>query len=419
MHTIAWITAMVVACASEAAAGDGARPNDLAGQIVDQEGQPVAGADVFIHTAKPRVGAGVLCPGCYPDCVKRATTDAEGRFVLRTLDPSLLFRVLVVAKGFRPTFADDADPQAEPLRVRLPRVPKDLDPRNVLRGRVVDRDGTPIVGAAVEPFGIKTATRHWFGRMPGVDPLAVSDDDGRFLLFSQEPDVALHLEVAAPRHATRVFDLLPTGEKAHDLALGDGVVVTGTLVGDGEPVAGVTAGLCQCDRSAGTFVGEYQIATDERGRFEFSNVIPNNDVYLYTKMNDAARVGFLPVKCVALGDHGSRVELGPLALEPAHRLAGRVVLTDGKPLPEGTRVLVSREYAWDSARVTLKPDGTFALPGVPTEPLEIHTRVAGYRLAAQRMPFQQVRSGTFALYVDRDRTDLEVFLEPEPKSTKR
>ncbi|HUT91392.1 MAG TPA: carboxypeptidase-like regulatory domain-containing protein [Thermoguttaceae bacterium] len=418
MQAIAWIAAVVAVCVSEAAAGDATRPNDLAGKVVDQQGQPVTGANVFIYTAKPRASAGILCPGCYPDCAKETTTNAEGKFLIRALDPSLLFRVLVVAEGFRPSFAADVDPQAEPATVRLQPVPKGLDPRNVLRGRVVDREGTPIVGATVDPFGIKTATRHWYGRMPGVDPLAVTNDDGRFMIFSKEPDVSLHLEVSARRHATRIFDLLPTGEKAHELVLGDGVVVTGTLVRDGEPVAGVTAALCQCDRSSGQFVGEYQIDTDEHGRFEFSNVIPNNDVYLYTKMKDAARVGFLPVKCVALGRHGSRVEVGPLRLDPAHRLAGRVVLVDGKPIPEGTQLLVGREYVWDTARVVLAPDGRFALPGVPTEPLEIITRIPGYRMAGHRMPFQQTRSSTVAVYVDRDRTDLEIFLEPEPKLAK-
>jgi hypothetical protein len=253
--------------------------------------------------------------------------------------------------------------------------------------------------------------------MPGVDPLAVTNQRGEFMIASEEPDVALYLEVSAPRRATRIFDLLPTGEKVHELKLGEGAYVTGTLVRDGRPVAGVTVGLCQADRGAGTFVGEYMIDTGEKGRFEVSNVVPNSEVYLYTKMKDAGRFGFLPVKSLTLGDHGSRFEAGPLALEPAHRLAGRVRLTDGKPVPADTQILVSREYAWDTACVTLDPDGRFALSGVPTEPLEIVARIPGYRLATSRMPFQQMRSGTFAVYVEGDRADLEVFLEPDPQTT--
>jgi hypothetical protein len=412
MRVILWIVALLAVLAPQAA-GD-----DLAGRVADQQGQPVAGANVFIYTAKPRVGAGILCPGCYPDCAKKTTSEDDGTFLIEALDPSLLFRVLVVAEGYRPRFAKDADPRAEPLSVQLEPVPEGLDPGNVLRGRVVNPEGKPIVGAKVDPFGIKTATSHIYGRIPGVDPLAVTNERGEFMVFSQEPDVELALEISARYHATQIFDPLPTGEELHELQLGDGTYVTGTLVKDGERVAGVTLGLCQCNRGSGTFVGDYSIDTDERGRFEFSNVIPNDDVYIYTKMKDAGRVGFLPVKWLTLGDHGSRAELGPLPLEPAHRLAGRVILTDGRAIPEGTQLLISREYAWDSARVVLDPDGGFALPGVPTEPLEIHTRIPGYRLATHRMRYQQIRSGTFALYVDRDRADLEIFLEPEPEISK-
>jgi hypothetical protein len=412
MRVISLIAAALVLLASEAA-GD-----DLTGRVAGQDGQAIAGANVFIYTAKPRVGVGILCPGCYPDCANKTTSRPDGKFLIQALDPSLLFQVLVVAEGYRPRFAKDVDPRAEPLAVELKPMPEGLDPGNVLRGRVVDPEGKPIVGAKVDPYGIKTATSHRYGRIEGVDPLAVTNDRGEFLVFSQQPDVELDLEVSARYHAARIFDPLPTGEEVHELRLGVGVCVTGTLVNEGGPVAGVTMGLCQSDRGAGTFVGDYSIDTGEHGRFEFSNVIPNNDVYIYTKMKDARRVGFLPVKCVALGDHGERVEVGPLRLEPAHRLAGRVILTDDKPIPEGTQLLVSREYAWDTARVVLDPDGSFALAGVPSEPLDIHTRIPGYRLAMRRMRFQQVRSATFALYVDRDRADLEVFLEPERKTSK-
>jgi len=408
MRLMTFVVAAVVVLASKAAA------DDLAGQVVGRRGQPIAGADVFIYTARPRVGLGILCPSCYPDCAKEATSAPDGKFLIKALDPSLLFEVLVVAEGYRPHFAKDVDPKAEPLTVQIEPVPEGLDSRNVLRGRVIDPRQSPIVGASVVPFGIKTATRHWYGRMPGVDPLAVTNDRGEFLIFSEEADVSLHLTVSAQQHATRIFDLLPTGEEFHELQLDEGAYVTGTLVKDGQPVAAVTVGLCQCDRSAGTFVGAYAIDTDEHGRFEISNIVPSCDVYLYTEMKDAARVGFLPVKCLTLGGHGSRHEVGELRFESAHRLAGRVRLTDGKPIPEGTQLLVSREYAWDSARITLKPDGSFALAGVPTEPLEISARVPGYRLATGRMPYQQTGSGTIALFVDGDRTDLEVFFEPEP-----
>lgn len=408
MQAVTWTAAVMMALAAPPAG------HDLTGQVVDQQGRPIARARVSIYTAKPREGTGILCPGCYPDCAKDATTDAEGRFRIEALDRSLLFRLLVVAEKHRPVFAAAVDPGAEPVTLKLEPVPQNLDPRRVLRVRVVNGNGTPIEGATVDPFAIKTATSHRMGRISEVDPLAVTDEQGECMLVCQEPDVALDVEVSARRHATRVFNLLPTGEKVHELELGQGVAVTGTLLGDSGPVGGATIGLAQSDRSSGKFVGEYQIGTSRRGRFQFDNVVPNTEFYVYTKMQDAGRIGFSRVKRVTVGEDGSHHDVGELLLRPAHRLAGRVMLTDGKPIPKGTQVLVSREYAWDWQRVVLDGDGRFALAGVPEEPLTISVRIPGYRLAPSRMRFQLLRRNSFGVYVDQDREDLEIYLEPDP-----
>src|SRR4051812_16331764 len=71
----------------------------LSGMIQNEAGEPVKGARVFIYTAAPKEGIGVLCPSCYADCRKRGISDEQGRFAIEDLDPTLLFRVLVVATG--------------------------------------------------------------------------------------------------------------------------------------------------------------------------------------------------------------------------------------------------------------------------------------------------------------------------------
>jgi hypothetical protein len=409
MTSLATVTIVLFALSAEAT------DNDLTGLVVDQEGRSVAGANVFIYTAKPRGGVGVLCPSCYADCAKETTTGADGQFSIEALDSELLFQLLVVAEEYKPVFVKEADPRAEPLSAKLELLPEGLDEHNLLRGRVVDKRGKPIAGATVEPFGIKTAERRWWGRMTGVDPLAVANLDGEFLIVSKEADVALDLEVSAAGHTTRKFELLSlSAEEPHELELGDGVLLTGTLIADGKPAEGITMGVVQADRSHRSFVGESRIQTNQRGRFEFANVVPEDEVHIYTKMKDSVRLGTLQVRIIMTGKDGSSREVGELPLEPTHRLAGKIILTDGKPIPVKTRLLAGREYAWDTLRVALGADGAFSLEGIPTEPITFTTRIPGYRLANKRNRLQQIRSGAVALFVDRDRLDLEIFYEPEP-----
>src|SRR5436189_145546 len=83
----------------------------IEGVIGAAGGKTVSNAWVFVYSAAPREGPSVLCPTCYPDCVKRARTDAQGRFSIEPVDSKLMFRLLVLARGYRPDFIKDVDPQ--------------------------------------------------------------------------------------------------------------------------------------------------------------------------------------------------------------------------------------------------------------------------------------------------------------------
>src|SRR5262245_42745466 len=83
------------------AAEDNVRP-DLRGTVLDETGKPITNATVFIYTAGPKQGTGVLCPSCYADCRKRTATSGNGGFTIASLDPELRFQVLVVAASHQP-----------------------------------------------------------------------------------------------------------------------------------------------------------------------------------------------------------------------------------------------------------------------------------------------------------------------------
>jgi len=199
-------------------------------------GDVVPKATIFIFTAGPKVGTSTFCPSCYADCRKSAKTDAQDEFRIESLDPQLIFRILVVAKGYKPKFVSKVDPAAGPLEVDLePVETRDVTPGKSIRGRVVDPADKPVVGAVVEAHGIrkKNDAGSMRGQLPGVDPLAVTDEAGEFLLTSQDSFESLDVRVEARAFAHKQFTKLASGTVQHTLALAEGATVTGRVLWDG------------------------------------------------------------------------------------------------------------------------------------------------------------------------------------------
>ena len=134
----------------------------------------------------------------------------------------------------------------------------------------------------------------------------------------------------------------------------------------------------------GNYVGNFDIGTDSDGRFLFVNLPPNLDYYIYGDMESMKSHGAIGTRKIHTGADGETFDAGDLVVKPAHRLAGQVVLDDGKPVPGNTRLLVNRDDAWDSMLVELDKDGRFDVSGIPTETLGLGVRVAGYRISAKR-----------------------------------
>lgn len=91
---------------------------DLTGTVRGLANQPLTNATVSIYAAWPKEDGGVAILSC-DDCRKRATTDANGRFTIQSLDTDALFQVLIVAKDFVPEFVWQVDPAAKALDVSL------------------------------------------------------------------------------------------------------------------------------------------------------------------------------------------------------------------------------------------------------------------------------------------------------------
>lgn len=329
---------------------------EVSGTIRDETGAPVAGATVRIYTAGLRAGDSPMCPSCWADCGKSATTDAGGGFAIKDVSDQLVFRLLVLAKNHAPAFVTKVDPRAGPAAGTV--ASRDLSkyPANqLITGQVVSADGKPVIGATVDPE---------FGG-PGVDPLAITDESGRFALSSQTPIrdelLTIHAEGLAPAR----YGPVSGGAAPITVRLSDGVVVSGRVVQDGKPVPHVEVGLAQTNRNIDHWLGAESATTDANGFFHFDHAPANDTFVVYGAMDSLASLGAVPIQKVSTGKDGSSVALGDLAVVPAGTIRGRFREENGKPFAPGARACVSRSEAWDLTIVDVAPDGSFTARGVP------------------------------------------------------
>lgn len=416
MQTALWTLAgLALLLGATATTTSSARP-DLGGHVTDDHGTPLPKATVYVYTAGVRTGTSTMCPSCWADCGKSAATAADGSFHIPSVSPDLVFRLLVVAEGYEPAFMTHVDPLgSKSVEAKLKARPAgDVDPARVICGRVLNPEGQPVVGAVVSPFGCKTAAQRWWGSVDKVDPMSVTNARGEWSLVAKEPVLGVDVTAEARGLATARFPLLTPGATTpHDLRLGRGATVTGRLVKDGKPLPGARVGLVQADRRIETFSGHTEIGTDDQGRFTFANVAPAGDFYVYGIMDTLKEQGATGTKTVTIPkDDDTAVDAGDLVVAPGHVLAGRVTLSDGKPLPQNTRLQLSLDDAWDSQLVPLNPDGTFRVTGLPDgQVVSVSLAIKGYRLAKANRSVDQVNRELVGK-VDRDIENLSILLEP-------
>ena len=324
-----------------------------------------------------------------------------------------MFRILVVAPGYEPSFFLKVDPSAGPLEARLNARPiTNLAPDHVLLGRIVDAQGRPVENAVVSLDGLRQGhTTH--GNPPeGTDPLAITDARGEFFLSSREAFDAMNLEVEGRRFARKKFGDLRGGPSRHTLAITEGAALSGRVLKDGKPLKGVAVGVVSKDRSIENFTGDFVIGTMDDGRFLFSNLPPGRAYYFYGIMSSFTNSGALPTAPVVLAGDGSTHQLGDVNVVPGLRLAGQVRLADGAPLPPYTRLSVSGEQAWDVLVVDLGPDGRFDVSNLPPGSYNISSRIKSYRIAAGNASFDTSNPFRLLGQLKTNKTNLTLLLEP-------
>jgi hypothetical protein len=359
------------------------------GSAVDSSGRPISDATVMVYHAGVLNGYSTFCPSCYRDCGKRAKTDASGSYIIANLASGLWFDLLFVRNGYAPEIVRVKDASAGIVTVATLKVRSSAaDPSHTAKGHVVDLGGRAVPDAVVTTVGVEGQHGSIIGTIPGLDPLAVTDQNGNFEVDYKRPAKRMLVTVESRTLALR-FATLVTGPQSQIIELEEGATVRGHVVQDGKPVADAEIGLIGQKRggfgSALSIVGdpypEMRIGTQQDGTFAISDVPTGVQWFVYAKMESVATRGAAEPKVCLTARPNEMVDVGEISLRPGYRLQGRVVLSDGKSIPDGMRIFLSSERVWDTQTALLDKDGRFEFLGLPQGDYSISPSVRGYNLA--------------------------------------
>ncbi len=422
----------------------------LTGTVRDTLGAPIAGAVVRPYAAAPLRGSGTLhdagtvCPTCWPDCAKRAVTDAAGRFEIAQLDSHLRFRLLASAKGHAPMIVDRVRTASSPLDVRLvPRDPREVPGYLLVTGRVLDPGGQPIEGALVRQVGSRRPDKVSMGDAISGAVSAVSDEAGRFTLVLPRPGRGNYtvpagtedgktlwvLMVEARGWASAIVDSVSAGTDGNTIRMNRGARLSGRFVASGRGVAGVTVAVQAESDVDECWLPRQELVTGAHGEFAFQQLPARTDVVVYALMSEFASHGGAALRHCRTAAPGAAGELGRIEPPPARRLTGHVQLPDGTPPPAHTLVTLGRvlprradrpKRAWppglgfhfddptiDFWSAWTDSAGTFAFGPLPAESLDVSVALRDWRAETARpLRFGDVR------VADRGDVDVTIRLRP-------
>ena len=334
-----------------------------------------------------------------PILPKRTQTDRHGNFKIESLDVRWLYFGYVMAPGCKFQQLNLFDPTAGPLNVSLEAADTNVPPNQVIHGRVIDATGNGISGALIDITG---TTRNGQGTWPGqdIDYFSVSDDAGNFVVYGKTPFAAADGKVEAAGYAEATFEQWPSdainqewsrtgsmpeglfgyAKPLHQVTLVQGAALQGRLVQAGRPVANAEIRLNQCHAGSDCWFWNAATVTDDQGRFLFAHLPPHQSWSICGSWDLPAKAGVVPQTDVKIGENGSTNDIGDLNLQSVSKVAGRIQLSDGQPIPANSHYYLSDAAMGSSLPSPVGVDGSFQFAAVPGDRVSIFLRVSGYQL---------------------------------------
>ncbi len=178
---------------------------ELKGRVTDSEGEPLAGALVFLGSNR------------WESSKKATRTDAEGNYSIDNVVVGNLW-VTVSIKGWAPEL------RIVPTKREMKAVDFQLQPGKEIRILVTDADGEPLAGVGV-------AVKTWRGQQTLPQELFRGKTDAEGIWQSDSmPEDEVDFSVFMQGHMSARNQKLAASEKTHTIVLPWAVVVTGKVV---------------------------------------------------------------------------------------------------------------------------------------------------------------------------------------------
>jgi len=368
------------------------------GQVVEHNirldpGRTIQGRISDATTNAPIAGAIIRTYGVL---YQEAVTDMDGHYVLQGVAPTLARSIFAAAPGYGRYDYALGDVPEKGLEVDL-----GLLPGRIASGRLVDREGEPIVDAYIAAYA--NLFRPQFGDQQRDQLFTRSDAEGFFVLKGLRVDLRHTLFLTAQGFGSEVFDFPESEWSATEMDLGEitlnpAASISGRVLNpEGNPITGMVVQLngdstrrdilhpylgeeqgYQSERGFG--LGDVRTRTDTRGRYVLAG-LPAGEYWLWAGAKGYAR---------GAEDHlvvmrGEQVEDFDLTLDAGLSIRGFVVDGEGRPIPGQTVALVSQENPSTELTYSFSlQDGSFQISGLEPgtfslkcEPFVVHADSLG------------------------------------------
>ena len=388
---------------------DTGRTVTLAGRI---EGLPVSNVLVRVLAVRPPGTNESVAIRDHPAVGKEAMS-ATGKFEISELPAHLLYRLLIAAPGFEAQVYDGADPLIGPAVIQLR--PRAKPSGYFIHGRLVGPDEKPIVGATIQPDGVSTDGSTSWGGSHQFPSLVVSGVDGEFVMGRTQAFTKLSLDIKASGLAPANNVWLPPSNGVQEIRMGVGAMIKGRVVKEGQPLADMRIGLVAQNRNSEIFQGNFETTSDAEGRFEFKNVPPSTQWYLYGVMNSFKKHGAVRPTPVGSGSHGETLSVPDLQVMPGLILAGSIKTRNGESPPRGARLRAGYDNAWDSQEATVDREGNFHFEGLHAGKVEVSLSgssvINTWKISPRNRSVDHYNAWQMVGLLEKDKTNFVVEIE--------